>query len=153
MSPVTLNCYRSLDTAETHLESTGLDRVAAKRWLARVTDLCIAGHSEIEGYRNSDHQRATMADDGTCRFPGCNTPATTAQIDHVTKYDGGGKTATWARRSLYRLPQPATRRTVGRHPQSGRVLLVRPPVRRCERDTLALRSTWPTGSVLSPRRP
>ena len=98
---VTLNCYRSLDTAETHLESTGLDRVATKRWLARVTDLCIAGHSEIEGYRNSDHQRATIAGvDGTCRFPGCDAPAATAQIDHVTKYDGGGKTATWAEQSL-----------------------------------------------------
>lgn len=98
---VTLNCYRNLDTAQTHLESTGLDRVATPRWLARVTDLCIAGHSEIEGYRNSEHQRATIAGiDGTCRFPGCEAPAATAQIDHVTRYDGGGKTATWAEQSL-----------------------------------------------------
>ncbi|HIW90867.1 MAG TPA: HNH endonuclease [Candidatus Corynebacterium avicola] len=98
---VTLNCYRNLDTTETHLESTGLDRIATERWLARVTDLCIAGHSEIEGYQNSDHQRATVTGvDGTCRFPGCDAPAATAQIDHVAKYDGGGKTATWAEQSL-----------------------------------------------------
>ena len=97
---MTLNCYRSLDTAETHLESTGLDRVA--KAVARPCHRPVHRRTQRDrGYRNSDHQRATIAGvDGTCRFPGCDAPAATAQIDHVTKYDGGGKTATWAEQSL-----------------------------------------------------
>lgn len=108
---VTLNCYRDLDNGRMHLESTWLHEVATERWMARVTDLCIVGHSEVASYSPSEHQRATDAGrDGTCRFPGCDSPAATAQLDHVTRWTGGdgdtgdvspgGKTATWAMHSL-----------------------------------------------------
>ncbi|MCJ7858618.1 HNH endonuclease signature motif containing protein [Corynebacterium kalidii] len=102
---VTLNCYRNLDDGRMHLESTWLHEVATERWMARVTELCVAGHSEVSGYTPSAHQRATDAGrDGTCRFPGCDSPAATAQLDHVTRWDGeddgGGKTATWSMHSL-----------------------------------------------------
>ncbi len=98
---VTLNCYRNLDDGRMHLESTWLHEVATERWMARVTELCVAGHSEVSGYTPSEHQRATDAGrDGTCRFPGCDSPAATAQLDHVARWAGGGATATWAMHSL-----------------------------------------------------
>ncbi|AHW64377.1 hypothetical protein CGLY_09660 [Corynebacterium glyciniphilum AJ 3170] len=106
---VTLNCYRNLDNGRMHLESTWLHEVATERWMARVTDLCVVGHSEVSGYSPSEHQRATdTGRDGTCRFPGCDSPAATSQLDHVARWvDGdvedacpGGKTATWAMHSL-----------------------------------------------------
>lgn len=107
---VTLNCYRNLDTGTMHLESAWLGEIATKRWMSRVTSLCIAGHSEHRGYRNTEHQRAIIAGrDGTCRAPGCDAPAATAEIDHVSRWSGeftsdgtptGGKTATWAEQSL-----------------------------------------------------
>jgi hypothetical protein len=105
---VTLNCYRNLDTGEMHLENTWLSQVATDRWMARVTELCVPGHSDVGGYTPSEGQRATLAGrDGTCRFPGCDRPAATAQQDHVERWDEdlqeagrGGKTATWAMQSL-----------------------------------------------------
>ncbi|MEJ6548671.1 HNH endonuclease signature motif containing protein [Corynebacterium sp. USCH3] len=106
---VTLNCYRNLDSGRMHLESTWLHEVATERWMARVTELCVAGHSEVSGYSPSEHQRATVAGrDGTCRFPGCDRSAATAQVDHVARWvdagedgeEAGGKTATWAMHSL-----------------------------------------------------
>ncbi|HIW92317.1 MAG TPA: HNH endonuclease [Candidatus Corynebacterium avicola] len=107
---VTLNCYRNLDTGTMHLESAWLSEVATKRWISRVTSMCVAGHSEHTRRHNSDHQRATIAGrDGTCRAPGCDAPAATAEIDHVARWTGefaedgtptGGKTATWAEQSL-----------------------------------------------------
>lgn len=102
---VTLNCYRNLDSGTMHLESTWLHEVATDRWMERVTELCVAGHSEVSGYTPSAHQRATDAGrDGTCRFPGCDRPAAESQIDHVSRWTGdeedGGKTASWAMHSL-----------------------------------------------------
>lgn len=108
---VTLNCYRNLDSGRMHLESTWLHEVATQRWMERVTDLCVVGHSEVSGYTPSEHQRATDAGrDGTCRFPGCDSPAATAQLDHLARWtrddealevwEEGGKTATWAMHSL-----------------------------------------------------
>lgn len=105
---VTLNCYRSLDSGDMHLENTWLSRVATERWMARVTDLRVPGHSEVDSYSTTGGQRATLAGrDGTCRFPGCDRPAATAQADHVERWDEdlkaegrGGKTATWAMESL-----------------------------------------------------
>lgn len=104
---VTLNCYRNLDSGRMRLESTWLHEVATERWMSRVTDLCIAGHSEVSGYTPTKHQRAVDAGrDGTCRFPGCDSPAATAQLDHVARWTGGdgdgagGKTATWAMHTL-----------------------------------------------------
>lgn len=103
---VTLNCYRNLDTATMHLENTWLSGTATECWMARVTELCVAGHSEVDGYTNTTHQRATIAGrDGACRGPGCDKAAATAQIDHVARFDtddpsARGKTATWAEHSL-----------------------------------------------------
>ena len=33
--------------------------------------------------------RLVRARDGTCRFPGCNTPASRCHLDHVTRYPDG----------------------------------------------------------------
>jgi hypothetical protein len=105
---VTLNCYRNLDSGDMHLENIWLSQVATERWMARVTDLRVPGHSEVDSYSTTDGQRATLAGrDGTCRFPGCDRPAATAERDHVERWDEalvddgrGGKTATWAMHSL-----------------------------------------------------
>lgn len=107
---VTLNCYRNLDTGAMHLENAWLSEAATQRWMAWVTSLCVAGHSEHQGRRNTAHQEDTIAGrDGTCRAPGCEEPAATAEIDHVARWTGeftedgtptGGKTATWAEQSL-----------------------------------------------------
>ena len=107
---VTLNCYRNLDTGAMHLENAWLSEVATQRWMVLLTSLCVAGHSEHQGRRNTAHQKATIAGrDGTCRAPGCEAPAATAEIDHVARRTGaftedgtptGGKTATWAEQSL-----------------------------------------------------
>ena len=37
--------------------------------------------------------RLIRARDGTCRFPGCNTPAERCHLDHVTPYPAGSTTA------------------------------------------------------------
>lgn len=104
---VTLNCYRNLDSGTMHLESTWLDDVATERWMARVTELCVVGHSGVKGRKPSPHQKATVAGrDAVCRFPGCDKAAAVSQLDHVTRWeeeDGtvtGGPTATWNLHSL-----------------------------------------------------
>jgi hypothetical protein len=40
----------------------------------------------------ADLRRALRLRDGTCRFPGCNRPATRSDIDHTTAWNEGGPT-------------------------------------------------------------
>ncbi len=50
--------------------------------------------AETEQYRPTPEIRTTVQLlDGTCRYPGCSTPADQCDLDHVINYDEGGKTA------------------------------------------------------------
>ena len=55
--------------------------------------------ADVDRYRPSSAQRTwVMGRDRTCRFPGCEHPATNTDIDHIAEYDHdnpeqGGKTA------------------------------------------------------------
>jgi hypothetical protein len=85
---VTLNCYRNIDTGHTHLENRWLTGIATDRWIRRVTHLTVPSHSAHDARFATDNQRALLAGiDGTCRAPGCENPAATADADHVHRYD------------------------------------------------------------------
>lgn len=83
------------------LEGAGwLDNVAAKEWLNRLTDIRLSADSTVEGYTPSESQIARIRGrDGTCRFPGCDVPATHCDADHIKPFDHenpqtGGPTST-----------------------------------------------------------
>ncbi|AGP29935.1 HNH endonuclease signature motif containing protein [Corynebacterium terpenotabidum] len=85
---VTLNCYRNLDAGEMHLENRWLSPVATDRWMRRVTHLTVPSHTAHDGRFATESQRALLAGiDGTCRAPGCERPAATADADHVHRVD------------------------------------------------------------------
>ncbi len=100
---VTLNCYRNIDSGTMHLENRWLNRVATDRWTRRVTHLAVPSHSAHDGRFASDNQKALLAGiDGTCRAPGCQNPAATADTDHVRRYDSEPRTDTERMQSLCR---------------------------------------------------
>lgn len=85
---VTLNCYRNIDTGQTHLENRWLAGIAEERWIRRVTHLTVPSHCAHDSRFITDNQRALLAGiDGTCRAPGCENPAATADADHVHRFD------------------------------------------------------------------
>jgi len=85
---VTLNCYRNIDTGQTYLENRWLAGIAEERWIRRVTHLTVPSHSAHDVRFITDNQRALLAGiDGTCRAPGCENPAATADADHVHRFD------------------------------------------------------------------
>ncbi len=62
-----------------------------------VVDMCLADpgsggltRHDPKTYRpGAALDRAVRARDGTCRMPGCTTPAIRCQLDHVTPYPNG----------------------------------------------------------------
>jgi hypothetical protein len=100
---VTLNCYRNIDSGAMHLENRWLGDVATGRWTRRVTHLTVPSHSAHDGRFATDGQKALIAGiDGTCRAPGCQNPAATADTDHVHRYDSEPRTDTERMQSLCR---------------------------------------------------
>lgn len=71
------------------LEGAGwLDKVATEEWLNRLTDIRLSADSTVNGYTPSESQVARIRGrDGTCRFPGCDVPATQCDIDHIKPYN------------------------------------------------------------------
>lgn len=100
---VTLNCYRNLDTGDMHLENHKLTGIAPDTWKRRVTDLTVPSHSTHHGRFAPEAQKALIAGiDGTCRAPGCDNPAATADADHIHRYDNNPHTDTREMQSLRR---------------------------------------------------
>ncbi|WP_313502846.1 HNH endonuclease signature motif containing protein [Corynebacterium variabile] len=100
---VTLNCYRNLDTGDMHLENHKLTGIAPGTWMRRVTDLTVPSHSTHHGRFATEAQKALIAGiDGTCRAPGCDNPAATADADHIHRYDNNPHTGTREMQSLCR---------------------------------------------------
>ncbi|MGP5643236.1 HNH endonuclease [Corynebacterium variabile] len=100
---VTLNCYRNLDTGDMHLENHKLTGIAPDTWMRRVTDLTVPSHSTHHGRFATEAQKALIAGiDGTCRAPGCDNPAATADADHIHRYDNNPHTGTREMQSLCR---------------------------------------------------
>ncbi|WP_170209648.1 HNH endonuclease signature motif containing protein, partial [Corynebacterium variabile] len=100
---VTLNCHRNLDTGDMHLENHKLTGIAPGTWMRRVTDLTVPSHSTHHGRFATEAQKALIAGiDGTCRAPGCDNPAATADADHIHRYDNNPHTGTREMQSLCR---------------------------------------------------
>lgn len=96
-----INIYRDAAGGPAWLEGAGwLDRVATEEWCGRATHMRWSGDSRIGGYVPGEAQKARVRGrDGTCRFPGCETPAHKCDIDHIQPYDhddpaAGGPTDT-----------------------------------------------------------
>lgn len=102
---VTLNCYRDLDSARMHLENQWLGSVATDRWMRRVTHLTVPSHSAHDRRYATTEQKALLAGvDGTCRAPGCERPAATADTDHIHRYgDTSGARPRTDTRSMQQL--------------------------------------------------
>ncbi|AZA11911.1 HNH endonuclease signature motif containing protein [Corynebacterium gerontici] len=50
--------------------------------------------AEVSNYQpTSEIRTAVQLLDGTCRYPGCSTPADRCDLDHIVNFDEGGKTA------------------------------------------------------------
>lgn len=76
-----------------HMLGVGvLDSNTAKQWPPdNVVHLDVKQESS---YKPSPELRATVQIlDGTCRYPGCTTPATECELDHVINFDEGGSTS------------------------------------------------------------
>ena len=100
---VTLNCYRNLDTGDMHLENHQLTGTAPDTWMRRVTDLTVPSHSTHDNRFATEAQKALIAGvDGTCRAPGCDNPAATADTDHIHRYADAPHTDTREMQSLCR---------------------------------------------------
>ncbi|ALA68594.1 HNH endonuclease signature motif containing protein [Corynebacterium lactis] len=98
---VVLNIYRTPGSDDAWLDGAGwLGALATEEWMREVTHVRMSGDSSTEGYRPTDAQAARVRGrDGTCRFPGCETPAHQCDLDHIQPYDhespeGGGPTDT-----------------------------------------------------------
>ncbi|MDO4928858.1 MAG: HNH endonuclease signature motif containing protein [Corynebacterium sp.] len=76
-----------------HMLGVGLlDKETANRWTpTQRQELDFEAESD---YRPSQKLRTLVKLlDGTCRFPGCTTPAADCELDHVVNYDEGGPTS------------------------------------------------------------
>ncbi|ALC05305.1 hypothetical protein CDES_04300 [Corynebacterium deserti GIMN1.010] len=96
---VTLNLYTAKDLAEAPVWASGvgwLDAQAGKFWSDKASKhRCMdeAAKSTTEKHDPPANLRAAIVGrDGTCRFPGCNVPATKTQVDHRVPYEEGGET-------------------------------------------------------------
>ncbi|WP_147579030.1 HNH endonuclease signature motif containing protein [Corynebacterium propinquum] len=102
---VTLNCYRANDVDDAPLfvstttgagEQTlfGAAADALANQAAKHHDMDAVANHEVAGYATTPTMRAAVTGrDGHCRYPGCEEPATTCQMDHVIEYDNGGPTS------------------------------------------------------------
>ncbi|WP_454973390.1 HNH endonuclease signature motif containing protein [Corynebacterium propinquum] len=102
---VTLNCYRASDVADaplfvstatgagvTTLFGAAADALAGEA--AKHHDMDAVANHEVTGYATTPTMRSAVTGrDGCCRYPGCEEPATTCQMDHVVEYDEGGPTS------------------------------------------------------------
>lgn len=89
---VNLNLYRQVDAPEAQIWAAGswLNPLATKEWMERVTHLQAPGKAATAGYTPTPLIRASVEGrDGTCRFPGCDTPAHKCQLDHVKRFVQG----------------------------------------------------------------
>lgn len=89
VAEVNLNLYRQVDAPEAHIWAAGswLNPLATKEWMERVTHLQAPGKATTSGYSPTPLIRASVEGrDGTCRFPGCDTPAHKCQLDHVKRF-------------------------------------------------------------------
>lgn len=89
---VNLNLYRQVDAPEAPIWAAGswLNPLATKEWMERVTHLQAPGKAATAGYTPTPLIRASVEGrDGTCRFPGCDTPAHKCQLDHVKRFVQG----------------------------------------------------------------
>lgn len=89
VAEVNLNLYRQVDAPEAHIWAAGswLNPLATKEWMERVTHLQAPGKATTSGYTPTPLIRASVEGrDGTCRFPGCDTPAHKCQLDHVKRF-------------------------------------------------------------------
>lgn len=94
---VTLNLYKDMSSIKRELFAEGgwLQGIVAEEWLDRVTHVRTIGPSSTKAYSPTDAQRAFVAGrDGHCRFPGCEAPPQVCDIDHIQRFEGGGKTTT-----------------------------------------------------------
>ena len=101
IAEVNLNLYRRVDAPDSQIWAAGtwLNSLATEEWLERVTHLQAPGKATTAGYTPTPIIRASVEGrDGTCRFPGCDTPAHKCQLDHVKRFErnssDGGPTDT-----------------------------------------------------------
>ena len=85
---VTLNLFRDPGSpVAATANGTWLSALATERFMARVSTLRILSHGATEHYTPTEAMVAFVRGrDGTCRFPGCEVPATDCDLDHVTRY-------------------------------------------------------------------
>ncbi|WP_298076069.1 HNH endonuclease signature motif containing protein [uncultured Corynebacterium sp.] len=94
---VTLNLYKAVGSQPRGVfaEDHWLSEAASCEWLAKVTHLAAPGYTSTEGYQPTELLRASVIGrDGHCRFPGCDAPGYTCDIDHVHRHADGGPTST-----------------------------------------------------------
>jgi hypothetical protein len=102
---VTIDLPTLLNMAENPGQLTGYGPIPASlarelaadgNWQRFITDPTSGDLLDLgrKSYRPSQHLvDFLIARDRTCRFPGCRYPAHRSDIDHVTPWDDGGKTA------------------------------------------------------------
>ena len=102
---VTIDLPTLLNMAENPGQLTGYGPIPASlarelaadgNWQRFITDPTSGELLDLgrKSYRPSQHLvDFLIARDRTCRFPGCRYPAHRSDIDHVTPWDDGGKTA------------------------------------------------------------
>lgn len=88
---VTLNLYRDpASPVATTANGTWLTAMATEEFMARVSTLRILGHASTEAYTPTEAIAAFVRGrDGTCRFPGCEVPASDCDLDHVMRFGTG----------------------------------------------------------------
>lgn len=98
---VVLNIFRSPDSDNAWFDGAEwLGALATEEWMREVTHVRLSGDSATDGYHPTPAQVARVhGRDGTCRFPGCETPAHKCDLDHIQPFDqespeSGGPTDT-----------------------------------------------------------
>jgi len=89
--PATLEGYGPIDI-DTALKLAG----TAKSFVRILTDPVTGSVKDVDRECRkppTDLERCLIIDDETCRFPGCNQPASRSDIDHTTDWFYDGRTA------------------------------------------------------------
>lgn len=88
---------KDLEGAPSYLQGVGWvgpETVERLKEGATVVDMDEAATAETESYRPTDAIRTFVEGrDGTCRWPGCTTPAHNCQLDHRHNHAEGGPTS------------------------------------------------------------
>lgn len=96
---ITLNIYRPVNNGtvgEAEEQEEGsvwgagqwLPALVGKQWMDRVTHISAPGFERCNGYQPTPSIRASVIGrDGHCRFPGCDVPAESCDLDHVRRWD------------------------------------------------------------------